>query len=436
MRKIFALLTCMILALPAHAGDLELDIQGGTFNPLPIGIPQFAAPDAGLTPMAQQITDVIVTDLVNSGLFSVVDQKAYLQNARDVMAGPRFADWRLINAEALLGGIIQKTGNQIQVDFRIFDVITESQLEGLSLSGDEKNWRRIAHKIADAVYERLTGDPGYFDSKVVYVAEHGPEDKRVTRLAIMDYDGEGHQFLTSGSTYVMTPAISPDGKKIAYTDWGMNGKDHSVYVFDLATGKNHKLFSKHGTRSGLRFSPDGQHLLIAISENGATTINKFHLHTKKLTKLTSSSGSIDTTPDFSPDGSKIIYASDRSSRRAKIYIKGLGEGEGERITFDDASYQTPVWSPRGDMVAFTKLKGGKFYIGVMRTDGSGERMIATNYLVEGVTWSPNGRALMFTSQAGSKSPKKLHMIDIVGFNERTVDIPGEGSAPAWTRLND
>lgn len=431
MKKIiFTFLTLIEMTFGVNA-DLRINVTEGTFKPIPIAIPYFSGGgDPHLATAAQEITAVITNDLESCGLFKIVDPAAYIQSASDVMTHPRFADWRILHAEALVGGLLRRQGDGFQIDFRLFDIFTESQLAGLSLKSEPSNWRRVAHKIADEIYEKMTGDKGYFDTRVVYIAESGPEMARKYRLAIMDQDGANHQFLSSGENIVLTPRFSPDRTKIAYLDFGKSNKKPNLHIFDLQAGQASSLGTIHGLKMTPRFSNDGRHLILSIAEKGTTSIHAMDLSTKNLTRLTTSSGAIDVSPCYSHDGTKIVYSSDRGGM-PHLYVKDVNGGEGTRISFGQGAYHNPVWSPRGDLIAFTRKNGSTFYIGVMRPDGSGERMLDAGYLLEGPTWSPNGREIMYTSQPTSKSKSVLASVDIVGVNKRKVNIPGEGSYPTW-----
>lgn len=411
--------------------ELRIDVTEGTFKPVPIAITPFAGnTDPALNQIGQEVTQIIVNDLESCGLFKVVDQAAYIQSAQDVMTQPRFADWKILNAEALVGGLVHREGGNIKIDFRLFDLFAETQLEGLSKITSQETLRRAAHQIADAIYERITGDKGYFDTRIVYIAESGPEMKRKYRLAIMDQDGENHQYLTSGHSMVLTPRLSPDGTKIAYVDFGANGKSPKLHIYDLQTGQSYSLGDAFaGQKISPRFSPKGDHIILSSAKGGAASLYKLNLGSREPQRLTSSTSSIDVSPCYSPDGSKIVYISDRGGK-PHIYVKdALSSGEGTRITFKPGLYDDPVWSPRGDLIAFMRQNGGTFYIGVIKPDGSGERLLDSGYLVEAPTWSPNGREVLYKIQKGSVS--KLASVDIVGFNKREIKTPGEASYPAW-----
>lgn len=431
MKKIlFIFLSFFLVSQPVHA-DLRISLTEGVFKPVPIAIAPFAGGgDAELATLGQEMTQVIVNDLEGCGLFKLVNPAAYIQSSQEVMSHPRFADWRILNAEALVGGLLRRQGAGVQIDFRLFDVFTESQLTGLSLGSDANNWRQVAHKIANAIYERLTGDPGYFDTRVTYIAESGPELKRSYRLAIMDQDGANHRFLTSGQSMVHTPRVSPDGTKIAYLDFGERNKHPHLKLHDLQTGQTMALKASQGMRMTPRFSADGSHLLLSIAERGTTCLYKMHLGSQQLEKLTSSAGAIDVSPCYCPKGERIVYNSDRGGT-PQLYVKNAGSGEGTRISFGKGIYFNPIWSPRGDLICFIRKNGGTFSLGVMKPDGSGERLLDSSFLIDGPTWAPNGREIMYTSQSGPRSKMTLVCTNIEGVHKRIVNIPGEGSYPSW-----
>ena len=318
----------------------------------------------------------------------------------------------------------------MQVEFRLFDLFTQAQLTGLSLGADPANWRQVAHKVANEIYERMTGDKGYFDTRIVYIAESGPEMSRKYRLAIMDQDGANHQFLSSGTTRVLTPRFSPDRTKIAYVDFGKDDKSPNIQIYDLASGQAMTIGSIEGQRMSPRFSPKGDHLILSSAKGGAASLYKMHLGNKQLERLTTATATIDVSPCYSPDGNQIVYISDRGGK-PQIYVRDTSGGEGTRISFSPGRYDNPIWSPRGDLIAFTRQKGNTFYIGVMHPDGSGERMLDSGYLLEGPTWCPNGREIMYTCQPSSNGKVGLCSIDIVGVNKRKINLPGEGSYPTW-----
>jgi len=428
------------LTLPAHA-ELEIDINGAMREPMPIAIPKIITHSNafgqlfGIGSYASKIRGVVVADLERSGLFRVIDEASYIEDLTSIDERPNFNDWRAIKAQALVQSALSETENgQLKVEFRLWDAFNGEQLQGQSYTTTKDNWRRIAHIISDDIYERLTGDKGYFDTRIVYVSESGPATKRVKRLAMMDQDGENHKFLTSGAAMALTPRFSPNMQKVTYISF--SGSTPKVYVLDLESGKQELLGNFPGMTFAPVFSPDSSKVLLSFASKGNTEIYEMDLK-KKTTKQITKHPAIDTSPSYSPDGSKIVFNSDRGGNQ-QLYVMDADGSNVERISFGNGRYATPVWSPRGDYIAFTKMSGGNFYIGVMRPDGTGERVIASGYLVEGPTWSPNGRVLMFFKQdrsSGSRAaPVRLYSIDVTGYNERLVVTPAEASDPAWSPL--
>ncbi|MBR6408863.1 MAG: Tol-Pal system protein TolB [Alphaproteobacteria bacterium] len=435
---LFALLC--IFAMPVHA-ELEIDVNGAMRSPMPIAMPRMITHTNplgqlfGVGSYASKIRGVILADLERSGLFRIIDENSYIEDLSSIDQRPNFNDWRAIKAQALVQSAVSETeSGQLKVEFRLWDAFTGDQLQGQSYTTTKDNWRRISHIIADDIYERLTGDKGYFDTRIVYVSESGPATKRIKRLAIMDQDGENHKFLTSGAAMALTPRFSPNMQKVTYISF--SGLTPKVYILDIESGKQELLGNFPGMTFAPVFSPDSSKVLLSFAAKGNTEIYEMDLRRKSTRQLTKHPA-IDTSPSYSPDGSKIVFNSDRGGNQ-QLYVMDADGENVERISFGKGKYATPVWSPRGDYIAFTKMSGGEFYIGVMHPDGTGERVLASGWLVEGPTWSPNGRVLMFFKQergSGSRSaPVKLYTIDVTGYNERMVVTPAEASDPAWSPL--
>lgn len=429
MTRFFALIAALltVIAAPAHA-QLRVDVTKGQVNPTPIAI----VPFYGNT-MGQQMADVITNDLKNSGLFNPIPPATFVQDNQSLAtSGPRYPEWKTIGAQALLGGQITGDGTgKLRVEFRLFDVFAQKQLIGTAYTATSDNWRRIAHLIADDIYERITGEEGYFDTRIVYVSESGPATNRVKRLAIMDYDGFGHRFLTDGRNLVLTPRFSPDGRRLTYMAY--EGGNPTVYLLDVDTGRQTRLGNFPGMTFAPRFSPDGRSLVYSLSQRGNTDLYKTGVSGSGNQRLTSDPN-IDTAPSYSPDGRQIAFESDRSGTQ-QIYVMGSDGSGQKRITFGDGRYASPVWSPRGDLIAFTKLKGGQFFIGVIKPDGSGERLITSAFHVEGPSWAPNGRYLTYFKEQSRGSAGRvgqLYTIDITGYNERPLQTPSGGSDPSWS----
>lgn len=433
LKYILALVMCLVVT-PAKA-ELQIDVNGAMRDPLPLAFPEMIHEGFWVGQYAGKIRSVVIADLERSGLFRIIPENSYIQELTSVDEQPNFVDWKAINAHALVQSAVKEVNpNTLRVEFRLWDVYAENQLKGQSFTTTKDNWRRVAHVIADAIYERLTGEKGYFDTRIVYVSETGPATKRVKRLAIMDQDGENHKFLTSGAAMALTPRFSPNLQKVTYMSYA--GSMPKVYILDIETGRQELLGSFPGMTFAPRFSPDSSKVLLSYANNGRTNIYEMDLKRRTSKQLTSGPA-IDTSPSYSPDGSQIVFNSDRGGNQ-QLYVMNADGSDVHRISFGTGRYATPVWSPRGDYIAFTKMANGQFYIGVMYPDGSGERLLASGYLVEGPTWSPNGRVLMYFRQekgnSRSNAPVKLYSIDLTGYNERMIVTPAEASDPAWSPL--
>jgi TolB protein len=433
---VFAALIGLPLSEAPVRAELRIDITSGKVEPMPIAIPTFAGGAPNESQAGRDIAAVVSADLERSGLFRPIDPRSFIQNVSLTDAQPRFPDWRQINAQALVTGSVNTQGDgRLRVEFRLWDVLAEQQLSGYGYTTTQQNWRRIAHIIADEIYKRITGEEGYFDTRIVYVAESGPAEKRVKRLAIMDQDGANNRFLTDGRALVLTPRFSPTAQEITYLSYGSGTP--RVYLFNIDTGQQEVVGDFPGMTFAPRFSPDGNRVVLSRAENGTTNLYALDLRTRRATRLTDSQA-IDTSPCFSPDGSKIVFNSDRGGSQQLYVMNSDGSGV-KRISFGSGKYGTPVWSPRGDSIAFTKIEGGSFFIGVMRPDGSGERLLTRDFLVEGPTWAPNGRVLMYFRQSPSDSQghggsTRLISIDLTGSNQREVMTSQDASDPAWSPL--
>jgi TolB protein len=440
-KLIFLVFKVLILVFPllitqVWAQDLRIKISSGQVEPLPVAIADFTGQDGKANKIGRQISEVISNNLIGSGQFKAVDSAAFIAPPTSPSVRPNFTDWSPLGIKALITGSVKSINEQqVEVEFRLWDVIAETDLIGLRLSVNSNAWRRVAHIISDEIFERLSGDSGYFDTRIVYVAESGPQNKRLKRLAIMDQDGENHQYLTDGSFLVLTPRFSPTTQEITYLAYFKN--EPRVYIFNLETGQQELLGSFPGMTFAPRFSPLGDKIIMSLATKGITDIYTMNLNNQKVTRLTNN-GSIDTSPSFSPNGMRVIFNSDRGGSQ-QIYIMDAEGNNVKRISFGKGRYATPVWAPKGELIAFTKMLKNKFYIGVMSPDGSNERLLAEGYLVEGPTWAPNGRVLMYFKQDapvddGKSSSVNLYKIDITGFRETRIITPSDGSDPAWSPL--
>jgi TolB protein len=414
---------------PARAG-VDVDISQGNIQPAPIAIPAFSGTDQKDQDLGVDIARVISGNLERSGYFRPLDPAAMVEKNLDINILPRFTDWKAVNAQYLVNGqVTQDADGRLRVDVRLWSVFNEQQLLGVQFTATSDNWRRIAHKISDAVYKQLTGEDGYFDTRIVFVAEGGTRGKRVSRLAIMDQDGANPSYLSDGGFIVMTPRFSSNSQEITYT--ALRPDSARIYLFNIETARHEVLGQASGMVFAPRFSPDGKKVAYSVERNGNTDVYVKDLSSGNQVRLTEDPA-IDTSPSFSPDGSKIVFNSDRGGS-PQLYVMDADGAHQRRISFASGRYTTPVWSPRGDLIAFTKQEGGQFHIGVMKPDGSGERILTTSYLDEGPTWAPNGRVLMFSRETPG-GPARLWTVDVTGRIERPSPYTGAASDPAWSPL--
>ncbi|MGB3808444.1 MAG: Tol-Pal system beta propeller repeat protein TolB [Parvibaculum sp.] len=425
---IAAVIVCAVAA-PAQAA-LQIDINRGNVEPMPIAITDFVGGAGQEASAGADIATVVTNDLERSGLFKPLPKSSFIEKVSDINVPPRFGDWRIIKAQALVTGQAKmEADGRLRVEFRLWDVYGEQQLTGLQFFTTPDNWRRVAHLISDAIYQRLTGEQGYFDTRVVYVSETGPKNRRVKRLTIMDQDGFNPRMLTNGAELVLTPRFSPNSQEITYLSYHNNNP--RVYLLDIETGQQEVVGEFPGMTFAPRFSPDGQKIIMSLQRGGNSNIYTMDLRSRKVTRLTNTAA-IDTAPSYSPDGTQIVFESDRGGAQ-QIYIMNADGSNQRRISFGQGRYATPVWSPRGDYIAFTKMISGQFVIGVMKPDGTGDRILTEGFHNEGPTWAPNGRVLMFfRERRGAQGGPNLWSVDLTGANERQVSTPTFASDPAWS----
>jgi TolB protein len=414
-----------------RSGPLEVDVTQGTLNPIPIAIPEFLGEDRRFS---SELAGVVAGDLERCGLFKPLDPASFIDRVRDINAAPRFQDWRVVGAQALVVGRTGRANDgRYFAEFRLYDVLSQRELVGKRFAADASDWRRLAHRVADQVYERLTGERGYFDTQIAFIDETGPKDRRRKRLAIMDQDGANVRLLSQGGELVLTPRFNPVAQEITYLQY--TGEQPRVFLLNMESGRREMVGNFPGMTFAPRFSPDGQRLVMSIGEGGASSLVEMDLRTRQPRRLTQANA-IDTSPCYSPDGRRIVFESDRDGVQ-QLHVMGVDGSGARRISYGEGRYATPVWSPRGDLIAFTKQAGGGFLIGVMRPDGSGERILTEGYHNEGPTWSPNGRVILFFRESqGAGGGPRLFSIDLTGYNERQVQTPSFGSDPAWGPLRN
>ena len=443
--KLLTIICLLFLLKTTNSYSLiEVDITRGNLNPLPIAVsPLFQdnksknefQRELNLDDLGSEISKVVENNLKQSGLFNPLSKDAFLQKPDIAHLKPRFEDWALIKAQALITGKVSISNGKLKVEFRLWDVLAGREMLALAFTTVPNNWRRVGHIITDKVYERLTGEKGYFDTRIIYVSEEGLKTQRVKKLAIMDQDGFNTKYLTLGNELVLTPRFNPTNQMVTYLSYFRNLP--RVYLLDIETGIQEVVGDFPGMTFAPRFSPDGKKIIMSFAKDGKSDIYIMDLENRIVEQITNHP-SIDTSPSYSPDGKYITFNSDRSGYQ-QIYVMKSDGSNVKRISFGNGLYGTPVWSPRGDLIAFTKLHKGKFYIGVMRTDGKGERLLTENFYQEAPSWSPNGRVLIFyretkTNEKGEGFSAKLWSIDLTGYNERLVETQTDASDPSWSSL--
>jgi len=444
MKKIILVLLYLFIFNSSAIALVEVDITRGNLNPLPIAVsPLYIEPGSNeikqdgkvIKNIGKEIAKVIEVNFRRSGLFNPLKEDSFVQNPDIAHVKPRFEDWRLIKAQALVTGKVIVSDDKLRVEFRLWDVVAAKEMIALAFSTTPENWRRVAHIISDKIYQRLTGEEGYFDTRIVYVSETGLKTQRYKKLAIMDQDGANVKYLTLGNELVLTPRFSPKNQLVTYLSYFRNLP--RVYLLDIETGVQEVVGDFPGMTFAPRFSPDGKKIIMSFAKDGNSDIYTMDMETRVVEKITDHT-SIDTSPSYSPDGKYICFNSDRSGLQ-QIYVMRSDGSNMKRITFGKGLYGTPVWSPRGDLIAFTKVYNNRFYIGVMRPDGSGERLLTENFYQEAPSWSPNGRVLIFYRETKSDSQgkgfsAKLWSIDLTGYNERMIETETDGSDPSWSSL--
>jgi len=444
MKKLLLVISYFLLFSVTAKAVVEIDITRGNLDPLPIAVSPLHLESGSIDikknnkiikNVGEEISKIIEVNFKRSGLFNPLKKESFVQEPEIAHVKPRFEDWRLIKAQALVTGKVKVSEDKLRVEFRLWDLIAAKEMVALAFSTSPDNWRRVAHIISDKIYKRLTGEEGYFDTRIIYVSETGPKTQRYKKLAIMDQDGANIKYLTLGNELVLTPRFSPTNQLVTYLSYFKNLP--RVYLLDIETGMQEVVGDFPGMTFAPRFSPDGKKIIMSFAKDGNSDIYTMNLDSRVVERITDHS-SIDTSPSYSPDGKYICFNSDRSGLQ-QIYVMRSDGSNVKRITFGKGLYGTPVWSPRGDLIAFTKVHKGRFYIGVMRPDGSGERLLTENFYQEAPSWSPNGRVLIFYRETKSDSEgkgftAKLWSIDLTGYNERLIETETDGSDPSWSSL--
>ena len=424
----------MFAASSAHA-RVKIDLNSPGAAPIPVAVPDFYGADAESAQYGRDLAGVIRNNFSNSTPFKVLKQQAFLQSPQQLATtGPAFADWKGINADALLTGTVQViNGQQIRVEYRLFDTQSEQQLLGRRYTVDLRFWRHVAHRVSDDVYQELTGESGYFATRIVHIGETKvPGQPLLKKLCVMDQDSANYQCLTDGMALVLTPRFNPNLQKIIYMSYA-SGKPR-LYLLDMPTGQQTIIGDFEGLNSTPRFSPDGSKVAMTLTQGheGNPEIYVMDMGSRAIRRLTYQSG-IDTSPSFSPDGRKIVFNSDRGGQAA-LYIMDADGSNVKRLTYGAGRYYAPAWSPRGDLICFVKQSGGTFHVGVIDPDGQEERLLTDSYMDDNPTWAPNGRVIVFQRQGNRSDRSRIMTIDLTGYNLRELPTPTNASDPAWSPL--
>ncbi len=422
-----ALIAAQALGTASAMAQLVIDLRKGTFQPMPIAIADFG----GEGDMGPRVSGIITNNLRRSGYFVPLPRERHAERTPPFDGIPNFEQWKPTGVQGLVVGRVVRDGARLRSEFRLWDVTSGQQLAGQQYFTDPNNMRRVAHIISDAVYSKITGVGGYFDTRVVFVDEAGPKENRRKRLAIMDQDGANVRFLTTGDVSVVTPRYSPVSQDVTYMAQ-RQGEQPRVHVINIESGARQVVGNFPDMTSSPRFSPNGQTIALSLQTGGNSNLYAMNLGSRSTTRLTDTAA-IDTSPSYSPDGTQIVFESDRGGSQ-QLYLMDSGGGAAKRISFAQGSYSQPAWSPKGDLIAFTKRTGGGFAIGVMRPDGSGERLLTEGFHNESPTFAPNGQYLMFFRDPGGQSGGKLYMVDITGRVEQPVPTPAFASDPTWSPL--
>ncbi|MBD5400307.1 Tol-Pal system protein TolB [bacterium] len=433
LKKIMFALAIMVGCVGASRAELKVDIIAGAASPIPVAIQKFETGSGVSSKDASMIREVVEKDLNSTGLFRIVNHDAFPEFVK-MGDMPNFQSWAAIKTQVLVQSKLEIQDGKYKLEFYVWDVNGKEQIEAQSLVASKQSARRLAHIMADAIYERLTGEIGYFDTQIVFIAETGPIKKRVKRMAIMDQDGYGLRYLSDKNTFVMSPHFSPNMQTVVFLSY--RDDDPMVWSLNLDTGDARRLGNFGGMSFAPRFSPDGKKVALSLVKNGITHIYEYDTEEKTLRQLTFGN-SLNTSPSYSPDGKKMAFNSDRSGRQ-QIHVLDLETLAEERITYGNGRYATPAWSPDGQFIAFTKMADDTFYVGIMDPRGRNEKILAGGWFMEAPSWAPGSRRLVYyeTEKAldGIERTSHIRSVDITGQNVYDIELPDNvnGLEPTWS----
>jgi len=422
-----------LFAVAAFVAGTSAQAQSG--GQIVLAVPQFPTPrnvktDGGETGVIGiQIAQQIVSDLRTTRSIYPTGPENLRHYTPTEAGAPLYPNWANIGAGALVTGYVQaRDDGRINVVCYLYDLKQRREMTRKGFAVAATEWKRAAHRCAGAFYTAVTKRPGLFDSRIVYVAATGSRMQPVKRIAIMNWDGTDHSYLTQGEVTVTSPRISPDGERIAYMSFA-GGMPH-IRIMDADGSNDRQLLQSNSMSFAPRFSPDGRVIAFSMAVDGNTDIYVVDANGGYPRRLTTTPG-IDTSPSFSPDGKQIVFESDRSGAQ-QIYVMNVDGSGQSRISFGGGANSSPVWSPDGDRIAFSRWNGSTIGIGIMSATGGDEKILTNGWQDEAPSWSPDSEWVMFQRTQQGTGTGSLLMVSIGGGEPKAVATPQPGADPSWS----
>jgi TolB protein len=416
----------LVLGGVARAG-LTIDITQGVEGALPIAVVPFGWQGPAMNP-PQDIAQIISDDLMRSGLFAPIARNDMLSRPQDG-AQINYRDWRLLGTPSLVVGRLTGTGNTYKIQFQLFDVNRQVQLVGYSFSAKEKELRRIAHKISDLIFETLTGNKGAFNTRIAYITSTvwRTNNVRYYALYVADVDGYNPQLIVRSRNPIMSPAWSPDGKKLAYVSFEQ--RRPMIFIQDIFTAQREKVAGFKGINGAPAWSPDGTRLAMSLSKDGNSELYIMHLNSGALRRLTHHEA-IDTEPAWSPDGRNIVFTSDRGGR-PQIYQISVQGGKPKRLTFEGRYNARASYSPDGKQITFIDGDGSNFRVAVLELSSGFMQILTKSRLDESPSFAPNGSMIIYATEYLNRGVLAAVSVDGRVQQRIALDEGGDAREPAW-----
>lgn len=438
MKKKVITITKIIILIISLTNNIlfaqQIEVSGKNYKLTKIAINHFLTQKYEEKIIAKEIRDTVCKNLSDSGIFSIVAENNFIEQNKGSEFIPFFEAWKKINATILVNGSLTKNRkNNYTIVISIWDNILAKKILHRKITFSEKSIQKTSHIISDHIYQEIIGEKGYFDSKILYVAEKVIENKIFTRIAMMNQDGKEHKYLTNGKFISISPKISPDKENIAYVDF--RAGISKIFLRNLYSGQENLLTNMKGSIFSPRFSRNGKKILFSLAKKGATNIFKFDINTKKISVLTRNIY-INTSPQFSPDDKKIIFTSNRLGT-AKIYTMNEEGKNVVKITEKPGSHLEPKWSPDGKYISYINLRRKLgYYINIINTKTGEETTVVKSDVIHGYCWCPNSKYILFSEAIGNKEEEKktiykLQKINIFNKHKTTINTPYSASDPIW-----